>query len=59
MGWTPDVSVVLWRRLLGILGDINQIKEPLVHEQVLEHLCDITDTMIKVRIKLQSCSSIS
>lgn len=50
MGWTPDVAVVMWRRLLGILGDINTIKEPSIHEQVLENLCDFVETLLKVSL---------
>ena len=49
-GWTPDVAVVMWRRLLGILGDVNAISDSLIHEQVFEHLCDIIDDVNKVRV---------
>jgi hypothetical protein len=50
IGWTPDVAVVMWRRLLGILGDVNQIVLPDIHERVMEHLCHIVETLIKVNI---------
>lgn len=33
-GWLPDVAVVLWRRMLGALGDVNQIDDPRLHAQV-------------------------
>ena len=49
-GWTPDVAVVMWRRLLGILGDVNAISDSLIHEQLFEHLCDIIDDVNKVRV---------
>jgi hypothetical protein len=26
-GWTPDVAVGLWRRMLGTLGGINKIED--------------------------------
>ena len=50
MGWTADVAVVLWRRMLGALGDINAIKDPEIHAQVLEYLCDLMDMLLKVYI---------
>ena len=49
IGWTPDVAVVLWRRMLGILGDINKVKDPDIHAQVYEHLCDLMETLLNVR----------
>ncbi len=48
VGWTADVAVVLWRRMLGALGDINLIKDPEMHAQVLEYLCDLMDVLFKV-----------
>ncbi|CAH1791020.1 unnamed protein product [Owenia fusiformis] len=48
-GWTPDVSVVLWRRMLGILGDINHIEDPNIHTRVYEYLCELMTTMLKMR----------
>lgn len=48
VGWTADVAVVLWRRMLGALGDINAIKDPDIHAQVLEYLCDLMELLIKV-----------
>jgi hypothetical protein len=47
-GWTPDVTVVLWRRMLGSLGDINEIKDPAIHASVYEYLCELMDILIKV-----------
>ncbi len=47
-GWTPESAVVLWRRMLGSLGDINKIDDPENYAQVLEYLCDLTDVLIKV-----------
>ncbi|KAJ8941367.1 hypothetical protein NQ314_010430 [Rhamnusium bicolor] len=48
-GWLPDVAVILWRRMLGALGDINQITDPKLHAQVLEYLVKLTDTLIKIK----------
>lgn len=48
-GWLPDVSVVLWRRVLGLLGDPNDVSLPQIHEQIFKYLLDLTETLIKVR----------
>ncbi|XP_067941820.1 ral GTPase-activating protein subunit alpha-1-like isoform X3 [Watersipora subatra] len=47
-GWTPDVAVVLWKRMLGILGDINDIKKSDVHGKVMEHLLELQETLFKL-----------
>ena len=47
-GWLPDVAVVLWRRVLGLLGDPNQVSSPTIHAQIFKHLTDLTETLIKV-----------
>ena len=38
--------------MLGALGDINTIKDPEIHAQVLEYLCDLMDMLLKVYSKL-------
>lgn len=48
-GWAPDVAVVLWHRMLGCLGNINDIKDSEMHARVYEYLCDLLDTFVKVR----------
>ena len=52
-GWLPDVAVVLWRRMLGALGDVNQLTDPALHSQVFEYLVELCDTLAKVRTRLQ------
>lgn len=47
-GWLPDNAVVLWKRMLGILGDVNQIMDPENHVMVYEELSKILDTLHKV-----------
>ena len=47
-GWLPDVAVVLWRRMLGALGDVNQLSDPALHSHVFEYLVDLYDTLAKV-----------
>ena len=47
-GWSPEVAVVLWRRILGSLGNINDIRDTGIHEQVYEFFCDLVSTLVKV-----------
>lgn len=47
-GWTPDVAVILWRRMLGILGDVHEIKQSSVHARVMEQYLQLQSTLIKV-----------
>lgn len=48
-GWLPDVAVVLWRRMLGALGDVNRLPDPALHAQVFEHLVDLWETLAKIQ----------
>lgn len=34
-GWLPDVAAVMWKRMLGALGDVNKILNPKLHAQVM------------------------
>lgn len=47
-GWLPDVAVVLWRRMLSALGDINNIQNPVLHSQVFDYLVQLSHMLIKV-----------
>ncbi|KAH0514680.1 Ral GTPase-activating protein subunit alpha-2 [Microtus ochrogaster] len=40
-GWHPDSAAVLWRRVLGILGDVNNIHSPKIHARVFGYLYDL------------------
>ncbi|XP_077522746.1 ral GTPase-activating protein subunit alpha-1 isoform X4 [Amblyomma americanum] len=51
-GWLPEVAVVLWRRMLGALGNVNAIRDPVIHAHVMEHLIDLSETLIKMRDNL-------
>lgn len=53
-GWLPDVAVVLWRRMLSALGDVNNIQDPNLHGQVMDYLIQLTQTLIKVRSSIKS-----
>uniref|UniRef100_A0A8C9WDF5 Ral GTPase activating protein catalytic subunit alpha 1 n=1 Tax=Scleropages formosus TaxID=113540 RepID=A0A8C9WDF5_SCLFO len=59
-GWHADVATVMWRRMLGILGDVNAIKDPEIHAQVFDYLCELWQNLAKVssaseRNQLFSC----
>ncbi|MEQ2163886.1 hypothetical protein GOODEAATRI_000756, partial [Goodea atripinnis] len=47
-GWHADVATVMWRRMLGILGDVNCIKDPEIHAQVFDYLCELWQNLAKV-----------
>lgn len=47
-GWTPDVAALLWRRMLGALGDVNKLENPNLHEQLFRFLLDLYEIMTKV-----------
>ncbi|KAJ7379788.1 hypothetical protein OS493_012534 [Desmophyllum pertusum] len=49
-GWGPVAAVVLWRRVLGILGNVNKIKDPAIHAKVLECLTSIWNMLAKIRL---------
>lgn len=48
-GWLPDVAIVLWKRMLGSLGNVNKISDPNLHAQVFYRLIELMNTLIKVR----------
>ena len=48
VGWTADVAVVLWRRILGSLGDINTIINPMIHAQVYTYLQELINVLLRV-----------
>jgi len=49
-GWLPDVAAVMWRRMLGALGDVNKILNPKLHAEVFRYLVNITESLIKIRL---------
>ncbi|XP_072314403.1 ral GTPase-activating protein subunit alpha-1 isoform X5 [Eucyclogobius newberryi] len=51
-GWHADVATVMWRRMLGILGDVNSIKDPEIHAQVFDYLCELWQSLAKIRDNL-------
>ncbi|XP_019374428.1 PREDICTED: ral GTPase-activating protein subunit alpha-1 isoform X2 [Gavialis gangeticus] len=51
-GWHADVATVMWRRMLGILGDVNSITDPEIHAQVFDYLCELWQNLAKIRDNL-------
>ncbi|XP_008839533.1 ral GTPase-activating protein subunit alpha-2 isoform X2 [Nannospalax galili] len=51
-GWHPDSAAVLWRRVLGILGDVNNIQSPSIHARVFGHLYELWYKLAKIRDNL-------
>ncbi|KAM5245531.1 ral GTPase-activating protein subunit alpha-2 [Ctenodactylus gundi] len=51
-GWHPDSAAVLWRRILGILGDVNSIQSPKIHAKVFGYLYELWYKLAKIRDNL-------
>uniref|UniRef100_A0A8B9C301 Ral GTPase activating protein catalytic subunit alpha 2 n=1 Tax=Anser brachyrhynchus TaxID=132585 RepID=A0A8B9C301_9AVES len=52
IGWHPDSAAVLWRRILGILGDVNNIESPKIHAKVFGYLYELWYKLAKIRDNL-------
>uniref|UniRef100_A0ABM5GA47 Ral GTPase-activating protein subunit alpha-2 isoform X1 n=1 Tax=Pogona vitticeps TaxID=103695 RepID=A0ABM5GA47_9SAUR len=52
IGWHPDSASVLWRRILGILGDVNNIESPRIHAKVFQYLFELWYKLAKIRENL-------
>uniref|UniRef100_A0A7N8X647 Ral GTPase activating protein catalytic subunit alpha 2 n=1 Tax=Mastacembelus armatus TaxID=205130 RepID=A0A7N8X647_9TELE len=51
-GWHADSAFVLWRRILGILGDVNSIRCPKIHAKVFCYLYELWHKLAKIRDNL-------
>ncbi|XP_075059932.1 ral GTPase-activating protein subunit alpha-2 isoform X2 [Mixophyes fleayi] len=51
-GWHPDSAAVLWRRILGILGDVNNIHSTKIHAKVFGYLYELWYKLAKIRDNL-------
>lgn len=47
-GWNTMVSIILWRRMLGILGDITTIPDPALHKLAIDCLSKIIEDFSKL-----------
>ncbi|EDV92808.1 probable Rho GTPase-activating protein CG5521 isoform X2 [Drosophila grimshawi] len=48
-GWLPDSTSIMWKRMLGALGDVNRIPKSELHAQVFKHLLEMTHNLIKIK----------
>ncbi|CAD7084282.1 unnamed protein product [Hermetia illucens] len=48
-GWLPDVAAIMWKRMLGSLGDVNSIPKPELHAQVFKYLVEMTTNLIRIK----------
>ncbi|XP_064553244.1 probable Rho GTPase-activating protein CG5521 [Drosophila montana] len=48
-GWLPDSTSIMWKRMLGALGDVNRIPKSELHAQVFKHLLEMTQNLIKIK----------
>ncbi|KAH8306109.1 hypothetical protein KR018_001697 [Drosophila ironensis] len=48
-GWHPDSTSIMWKRMLGALGDVNRIPKAELHAQVFMHLLEMTQNLIKIK----------
>lgn len=51
-GWLPDVAAIMWKRMLGSLGNVNQIVKSELHYQIFRYLVDMTNNLIKIKNNL-------
>ena len=51
-GWASDSAVILWRRMLGVLGDITVFTNPTTFALVIDCLHKIVEDLIKVKDNL-------
>lgn len=60
-GWTSENSVVMWRRMLGLFGNINQIEDPDNHLVAMRclavTLCDFIKTRENMGISIDNQST--
>lgn len=54
-GWLPSVAAVLWRRMLGVLGNPNKFSNPKSHAHFFQVLNDMWSTLFKVTFKYLEC----
>ncbi|XP_075587715.1 ral GTPase-activating protein subunit alpha-1 isoform X1 [Dermatophagoides farinae] len=58
-GWNAEVAAILWRRMLEILGDPNDIEDPNLHRKAFECLAIITEDFTKIRDNITYLSAAS
>ena len=48
-GWWPEVAASMWHRVLGILGNINDVEDSEVYRRILQHLLNLFSDLEKIR----------
>ena len=51
-GWSPDLAAVLWRRVVGLLGNPNRFKSAVLHEAAFKCLTRVWEDLLKVLVWL-------
>ncbi|CAG0914887.1 unnamed protein product [Notodromas monacha] len=51
-GWTPDSTMMLWKRMLGCMGNVTMIPVPNLLHRVFVTLVETVDTLVKMRENL-------
>jgi hypothetical protein len=48
-GWTDVSSAILWRQMMGILGNVNSIKQPHIHCEAMKCLAEVWESLYKIK----------
>ncbi|XP_062502638.1 ral GTPase-activating protein subunit alpha-2-like isoform X2 [Corticium candelabrum] len=48
-GWTDIAAAILWRQMIGILGNVNDIKKPNIHCEAVKCLAEVWEALYKVK----------
>jgi hypothetical protein len=51
-GWTSENSIIMWRRMLGLFGNINDIEDPEIHLIAIKCLSIMLNDFMKTRDNL-------
>ena len=49
IGWTPENAAAMWHRLLGMLGNINNVQDSEVYRRIFVHLLKMFKDLEKIR----------
>ena len=47
-GWNPKVAATVWLRMLSVLGNINDIRNPVIHWEAMLGLYHVWTILSKV-----------
>lgn len=49
IGWLPEVAAAMWHRLLGMLGNINNVQDSEVYRRIFNHLLKMFKDLERIR----------